>query len=524
MAGAAIGKDVGARALPGEVERASVVAGQTVLVAAVIMLPLLYTLVPPLEDYPNHLSRIFALASLPQNGILARFYEVEWAAIPNLIMDLVTPPLVPFVGIYVAGKLFLGAALLLMLTGPLALHRAVHGHWSAWPLVGGLFVYNGFLFVGLMNYVFGVGLAVWGLAVWIRLADRPVVVRSLASAMFCLALYVCHLSAVGLYGLAIGSFELWRLWSRRASLGQVLPQSLAALVLPALPCLALLLQSPTWGLSGEINWEAQGKLDALVMLVSVYSDLADIPLLLLAGAVVTIGVRRGVLKVHPAGLLVLAVLAAAFLAMPRQAFGSWMADQRLVLGLFFLTLGFVSVDLRGLGGSNAFFTLCLASVALRVVDVSVNWSAASLPVLELRDTVRSVSPGSRILVVEADDLETATPVSVAMSHAATLAVIERSALVSRLFVVPGKQVLHARPAVRDQVDTEDGDTPSLSQVVLAATDPAGGGRYWDRWPQRYDYMIVLGTDPDESSNPLPSRLRLVHNGRGFQLYRVTSRG
>ena len=47
-----------------DLERPGVVAGQTVLVAAVVVLPLLYTLVPPLEDYPNHLARMFALASL----------------------------------------------------------------------------------------------------------------------------------------------------------------------------------------------------------------------------------------------------------------------------------------------------------------------------------------------------------------------------------------------------------------------------------------------------------------------------
>ena len=142
-------------------ERPSVVAGQTLLVAALITLPLFYTVVPPLEDYPNHLARIFALSSLDADPLLASFYEAEWAAIPNLIMDLVAPPLVPLVGIYAAGRIFLGVALLLMLTGPVVLHRVVHKRWSAWPLIGGL-VYNGFLFVGLMNYLFGVGLAAWG--------------------------------------------------------------------------------------------------------------------------------------------------------------------------------------------------------------------------------------------------------------------------------------------------------------------------------------------------------------------------
>src|SRR3954454_19689164 len=74
-------------------ERSWVVLKQTVLVAALILLPLFYTLVPPLEDYPNHLARMQALASIPGNEALSQFYEVAWAPVPNLIMDLIVPPL-----------------------------------------------------------------------------------------------------------------------------------------------------------------------------------------------------------------------------------------------------------------------------------------------------------------------------------------------------------------------------------------------------------------------------------------------
>jgi len=277
-------------------------------------------------------------------------------------------------------------------------------------------------------------------------------------------------------------------------------------------------------LSGAMEWETQGKLSALVTFVTVYSDLSDIPLLLLAGAAVHLAVRRGVVRIHPAGLVVLIALSAAFLAMPRMAFGSWMADERLVVGLFFMTLGFASVDLRGLGVSNLFFTVCLASIALRVVDVSVNWAAASQTVLELKDTVKRMRPGARLLVTRSDEPSTGGAVESVLAHGPTLAVIERSALVSRLFVVPGKQVLHARAGVRDYVDTEDGSTPTVSRVMTAVLGSAQDGpNNWDQWPLHYDYLIVLGTDPDESANPAPEWLRMIHNGRAFQLYEIVAR-
>ena len=503
------------------VERRRTVAAQTVLVAALIVLPLFYTLVPPLQDYPNHLARMFALSSLPGNEILGQFYEANWAAISNLIMDLVVPPLVPFFGVYVAGRIFIGLTLLLMLLGPMALHRAIHGRWSAWPLIGGLFLYNGFLFVGLMNYLFGVGVAVFGLAAWIVMSGRHPATRALVSFVFCAILYTCHLSALGLYGLSIVSFEAWRLWNLKQWRPAPFIASVAALGAPFLPFLYLLVTSPTWGLSHDFSWQAQGKFDALTLMVSVYSDLTDIPLLLMIAIAVWFAVRRNLVRIHPAGIVVAIVLSLAFLAMPRVAFGSWMADQRLVVGIFFMTLGFVTVDLRRLENNHAFFAICLVAVAFRVVDVSVNWSAISQPLLELRNSIRTMPPGSRLLVAQADETDAAVAIEAALSHAPNLAVIERSALVSRLFVVPGKQILRAREGAREHVDNEDGDTPAISRIMTASDGPAPTGpTYWDNWSQTYDYMIVLGTDPDESANPDPDLLRMVHNGQEFQLYKI----
>ncbi|KAB0265389.1 hypothetical protein [Microvirga brassicacearum] len=502
-------------------ERPHTVAAQAVLVAALIILPLIYTLVPPLQDYPNHLARMFALSSLPGNETLGHFYQVDWAAIPNLIMDIVVPPLVPFFGVYMAGRIFIGLTLLLMLLGPMALQRALYGRWSAWPLIGGLFLYNGFLFVGLMNYLFGVGVAVFGLSAWIGLSRRSPVLRAFVSLAFCAVLYTCHLSALGLYGLSIASFEAWRLWNEKRWRSSVLAVSAATLGMPFLPFLYLLVTSPTWRLSHDISWQAQGKLEGLTMMVSVYSDLTDIPLLLMIATALWFGIHRKLIRIHPAGIVVAVVLSLAFLAMPRVAFGSWMADQRLVVGIFFMTLGFVSVDLRKLETNHAFFAICLVSVAFRVVDVSVNWSAISQPLLELRNSIRTMPPGSRLLVAAADETDAAVAIEAALAHAPNLAVIERSALVSRLFVVPGKQILQAREGAREHVDNEDGDTPSISRILASSDGPAASGpAYWDNWQETYDYLIVLGTDPDESANPDPDLLRMVHNGREFQLFRI----
>ena len=57
-----------------------------------------------------------------------------------------------------------------------------------------------------------------------------------------------------------------------------------------------------------------------------------------------------------------------------------------------------------------------------------------------------------------------TSATCALVHAACLAIIERSALVTTAFTVVGKQILHVRPDYRARVDTEDGTPPNDQSV------------------------------------------------------------
>ncbi len=105
-------------------------------------------------------------------------------------------------------------------------------------------------------------------------------------------------------------------------------------------------------------------------------------------------------------------------------------------------------------------------------------------------------------------------------HAACLAIIERSALVTTAFTVPGKQILRVHPPYNDWVDTEDGTPPSRDQLMVTEDEPTvDGPRYWDLWPQHYDYVYMLFTEPGDP-NPDSDRLELVYAGDRFQLYRV----
>ena len=261
-----------------------VVAGLFVLLLAITSIPIVLHPWPPMSDYINHLARMQVIATINSDPDLARFYEIDWQVIPNLMMDLIVPSLVRVVNVYLAGQIYTILSFVLILSGTLALHRQLFGRWSALPLIAFPLLYNNVFLVGTMNYVFGIGLALWALTSWIALRERNLVLRLAVSTLFVLGLFFCHLFSVGVYGVGLLAFELHRLWTRarpvapgRARTAErcggrpMLLLDFVVTGLPFLPILPLLMMSPTWGLRQTFTWELPGKLDGLIYIIEVYS-------------------------------------------------------------------------------------------------------------------------------------------------------------------------------------------------------------------------------------------------------------
>src|SRR5437899_3062198 len=187
------------------------IAALFVTLAAIASVPILLYPWPPLSDYINHLARMHVIATIRSDPNLALFYEVEWQVIPNLMMDLIVPILQRVMNIYLAGQIYTIMSFVLILSGTLALNRQLYGHWSVLPLIAFPLLYNNVFIVGTMNYVFGIGLALWALAVWAGLRERALPLRLAVSTLFVLALFFCHLFSVGLYALGLFAFEVQRL-------------------------------------------------------------------------------------------------------------------------------------------------------------------------------------------------------------------------------------------------------------------------------------------------------------------------
>ena len=487
----------------------------------VASIPILTQPLPPLEDYVNHLARMHVIATIDSDPALARFYDIHWQIVPNLMMDLVVPPLAHVMGIYKAGQVFMVVTFASILSGALALNRALFGRWSLLPLIAAPLLYNYVFLVGVMNYMFGIGLALWAAAAWVHLRDRAWPLRLATSSVFVVALFFCHLFALGVYGLALLAIELRQLViARERSVGLRLLDFVTT-GLPFLPVLPLLLASPTWQLSGENYWEPLGKLGGLMYIVEVYSDAIAIVLIAALSVAAIWAVRHRLLRLHPIGVMLLLVGGLVYLALPRVMFATYLADQRLPVALAFLVIACIHVDMNYRLARRGFLALVLILLVVRVIEVDANWAALSPTNLEFRDSIKRIKRGSTILVTYADRTGGDDVRDLGLVHAPCIAMIERSALVTTAFTVEGKQVMQVRPAYRDQVDTQDGTPPTIEQIIVAADkhidDPS---TYWHGWESRFDYVYVLFTE-DDAPNPAPDRLKLVHDGGRFQLYKVT---
>src|SRR5205809_1499812 len=91
-----------------------------IALAAIASIPILLAPWPPLSDYINHLSRMHVIANIGSDPDLARFYEVDWQILPNLMMDLVVPVLERVMNVYAAGQVFTITGFVLIISGTLA--------------------------------------------------------------------------------------------------------------------------------------------------------------------------------------------------------------------------------------------------------------------------------------------------------------------------------------------------------------------------------------------------------------------
>jgi hypothetical protein len=527
-----------ARARLGASDR-SVAIAVFALLAAASFLPVLLTPIPAMVDYPNHLARMYILS---ENGTpdANPYYDVAWALYHNLAMDLLIPPLARLISVETATRLFLLLSQFLIVGGALLLERVVKGRVHLAGFAALMVLYCLPFSWGFVNFEFGLGAALWCIAVYLMLVERAWPLRFLVNAVFVAALFTAHFFALGIYGATLGLYELWRACDRRSCDRRSCDrqacdrqacdrkvsyrEAVGRLVMLAIPVVVLfgLMQwtagsigsdGTTWALEFKPVWPFR-IMNGYSMTVSAATGLALMASLFLAA-------RRGVLKLEPSGIWLAIGFAALYLAIPSSLLGTSFADLRVIPAAVLIVPAFTSLSLP----SRRWTMVALAAVTgitlANLAVVYVVWLSYRADYAAIIASFHKIDRGSLVLVGgsgDGDDPPFKELTRYPMFYAPTLAVHYANAFVPNLFTAVGKQPVQPRASVQRLAIPYGGPMPMrvLTAIATGWTSPDLPS-FIRTWHRDYDYLYVVGP---HAVNPLPDILEEVDSSARFVLYKI----
>jgi hypothetical protein len=473
-------------------------------------LPVLYVVLPPFNDYPDHLARMHVLIELPRSEALQRYYEIHWRPLPNLAMDLVVPMLARFMPLEWAGKVFILTFLALLPAGAGLIHRVATGGWSVWPLFAFLFLYSHLLIWGFANFLFGLGLALPAFALWLALAKRSVALRASAASACALVLFFAHLEACVIFALLIAGHALGELWClRTASARQLIARALAV-GLPFVLPLAIFLGDGLGGELGDIRYQGVfRKLEILPMFEGHPAlDVVEVATLVLLLAA---GFLKGQVTIVPMLRAPLLLLTLAYLLAPVKLLTAHGIDERLPLALaLVLFAGTKSLRLT----PARLRVAVLAGLALFVARVSVSavdYERANEIYPRLIAILDQVPRGGRLAVAFGSNA--LGPSGIPINHLPELAVIRRDAFVPTLSTFRTQQPVGLTPVARPLKD--DAYPADLWAALMAGE---AGDAEVRHALAGFDALVVL--NPQPFVVPPTPLLTPVSIEPDFALYRV----
>jgi len=493
--------------------------GFLILFTLLSALPLLWPDVPPLVDLPGHIGRYRVQLDIGSDPELARYYSFQWSLIGNLGIDLLVVPLSKLFGLELAVKLIVTAIPPMTVAGFLWVAREVHGRITPTALLAAPFAYAYPFIFGFANFALSMALAFLALALWLRLGRLGHL--RLRAALFvpisCLV-WIAHAFGWGVLGLLAFTAET----VRQREAGHKLP---AALAKAALHCLALappLVPMLVWR-AGDVggttgDWfNVQAKLDSLFIVLRdrwLWWDALSVGAVVMMIAVAIRSPRVGFSRGLGAGAL---VLAAVFLLLPRNLFGSALADMRLAPYVFATAL--LAARPHVWSDSRALRALALAAILFAGLRLAGNTISFALYDREWDRELAALDhmpSGARIVALTGRPCDEGWKRS-RLEHLPGLALARGAAFANDQFRLAGAQLLSVHYA-------EAGDFASDPTHVVMPD----GCRNYDLFPvsvalehlprQAFDYVWLI--DPPPYNPALVRGLEPVWSHGTSRLFRV----
>ena len=454
--------------------------------------PLFSTVLPPLFDYSNHLARQYLLI---EGG--NTFYAVRWELLPNLAQDLIVPPLAGLMPLDLASKLFLVMVLALIAGGTIWLNRAATGAWRFWPLLAFLLLYNRIFLWGFINYLFGIGVALCGMALWLALEPRRPWFRVLTSSVVALLCYLSHIAALGFYALVIFGVEArLAIAELRARQWTVLGRRIVTAGMQfALP--AVLLSNWDWTATDGVSYaDFWHKAELVFSVFDNYDRVLDVACFALFLCLLGwLGWTRRLVLVPRLGWAICIVFV-SYLLMPSQMYGGSGVDHRLPIAWFLLLIASSAPRFPTRRLATAIGFVAGSMLVIRLAVIEHVWRQANEVYSADLIGIDALPRGVKVAVAIPPDA--IHLVSIPEVHLPTLAISRREAFVPTLFAYWGQQPIAVRTSYAALADAAPpqlfwagltgGDTAKLRQLLPVL--------------QQYDYVALTGGRPvDVLPNP-----------------------
>jgi len=359
-----------------------------------LIMPILAVEMPPLTDLPNHLSRIYILINYETIPFFQSHFDIVIQPIPNLAQDIIVGALGQVFDIWTANRIFLLICVILFATGcQLVANPNYEGSQISLAGMHASFLIYGWIFLyGLVNYCFGISLFFITYGLWRRWSSALNVNRALVLTLLAFGVYISHLSAIAMMGIAVLLTRCYEFATKEAKFSS--PRIAIDLSMFILPSVAFLAFVRGDGNVGVVSWDFLEKLLALPGPFKSYDLWMDALCVCSAVLIYSWCAFRGNLVFNNKTLFVGISFLFVFLIAPLNFF-TGDADKRALLPGFVFVL--CSINMRSLTRPVKILVgLLFCLLISRQAIIAHRWVQISQMVDSEREKLKILPPNSKI--------------------------------------------------------------------------------------------------------------------------------
>jgi len=498
-----------------------------VLVVGLVAMPLLLNPYLPFEDLPNHIARRYIATT--QGSALDAYFTFRDAIATNAAVDLAWRIMGPVAGDPVLfSRWTMGFATVGFVLSVAVLHRMLHGHWSLWPLVSALLVYNANVLWGFENFVVTAPLGILGLALWIVTRNAGLALRLGSTLAVVVILYLGHVLVLLCYALLVFGYEAGMAWRQ----ARVVPRGLnwTGLAVVAGACLVHLAlmasePAPEYGTAtrfGTVSDRLQvfmspfGSVWAGEMMNALVRQgpyiLGGVLLLLVLNRRIEISVRLALSMRMP-----LLVLGLVCLLMPMQLSGVYFTHLRFPFILLGVAIAATDPKCAAPWLTGLMVLLLVALVATRSFILDRAAQTYSSEIADLEALSAHLPTGARVLPI----VTPAKPDDTTLQfHTAAYLVPFKEVFVATLFV-GGSHSLGIAPQWKALTAPQPSPVPVRLLGIAAEDWTANLNERWGfvpNWQKKFTHLLVIGKLLPEIEATLPAHR--IASSKNFVLLAV----